>query len=174
MVHVRFFLFAFLLLAPTYCFGMGSDHKSGDLRPHDGWPDGVYAAVNQPNRVHGFWVNSTDRLFYKGSQDELQEMTRQLANAKSAQTEMVLHIGTGIAKSPWSKKPVDTADWSVTIAGDDAISKTQDLITIDVWIGGNISLDELDLPPSVRIKSGGEIEAFIKRHDESRDAQVGG
>ncbi|WP_168567245.1 hypothetical protein [Crateriforma spongiae] len=153
---------------------MGSDHESGDLPPHDGWPEGVYTAVNMLSRIHGYWVNSTDKLFYKGSQDELQSMTRQLTNAEGTRTELILHIGAGIAKSPWSKMPVGTADWSVTIAGPDAISKTQGMITIDVWIGGNISLDELDLPPSVRIKSGGEIDAFIKRHDDSRDAQAGG
>jgi hypothetical protein len=153
-----------LLFAQTLCLGMGSDHKSGDLPPHDGWPKGVYDAVNQPNRVHGYWINSSDTLFYKGSNAELQEMTCKLTQARCATVEVVLHAGTGVAKSPWSKDRIDTADWSLTIAGDDAITKTQDKIRIDVWLGGSVTLADLRLPPTVTVKSGGEIESFIKRH----------
>ena len=167
MFRVYFPLLASLLLAPAFCFGMGSDHKPGDLSPHDAWPEGVYDAVNQANRVHGYWINSSDTLFYKGSNAELKAMTRKLTSASGTKTEIVLHAGTGAAKSPWSKSRVDTADWSVTIAGDDAITKTQNRITIDVWLGGSVTLDELDLPTTIKIKSGGEIEAFIKRHDET-------
>jgi len=140
-------------------FGAGSDYMPGDLPSHEDWADGVYDAVNQPQRVHGFYVNFSDTLSYKGSNAELQKMTQKLANAKGTPTGIVLHAGKGIAKSPWSKKPVDTADWSVTLAGN--------RITIDIWLGGSVTLDQLDLPKAVEIKSGGEIETFIKRHNET-------
>jgi len=156
-----------LLLVPNLCLAMGSDHKSGNLPPHDGWPTGVYDAVNKPNRVHGYWINSSDTLFYKGSNAELQEMTHKLTQAKGAKAEVALHAGTGVARSPWSKDRIDAADWSVTISGDRAITKSQDKIRIDVWLGGSVTLDDLRLPPTLTVKSGGEIESFIKRHGES-------
>jgi len=167
MSRVAFPFLLSLLLAPASCFGFGMDHKSGDLPLRDSWPDGVYDAVNQPNRVLGYWVNSSDTLFYKGSNAELQEMVRKLTKANGTQTDVVLHAGTGVAKSPWSKERIDTADWSVTIAGYDAITKTQDRITIEVWLGGSVTLDDLHLPATVNVKSGGEIESFIKRHGET-------
>ena len=94
-------------------------------------------------------------------------MTRKLTEANGAKTEVVLHAGTCLAKSPWFENRVDTADWSVTIASDDAITQTQDKIRIDVWLGGSVTLDNLRLPPTVTVKSGGEIESFIKRHGET-------
>jgi len=166
MNRVAFLFFLTFLLAPTLCLAMGSDHKSGDLPPHDAWPTGVYDAVNKPNRVHGYWINSSDTLFYKGSNAELQDMIRKLSQANGAKTEVVLHVGTGAAKSPWSKDRIDTADWSVIIYGDDAITRTQDKIRIDVWVSGSVTLDDLQIPPNVTVKSGEEIEAFIKRHRE--------
>ncbi len=160
------FLLSFLL-APSLCLAMGSDHKSGNLPPHDGWPTGVYDAVNKPNRVHGYWINSSDTFFYKGSNAELQEMTQKLAQAKGAKAEVILHAGNGVARSPWSQEHIDAADWSVTISGDGAITRTQDKIRVDVWIGGSVTLDDLRFPPEVTVSSGGEIESFIKRHRES-------
>lgn len=77
------------------------------------------------------------------------------------------HSGGCVAKSPWSKKRVGDTDWNVTITGDEAISRIQRAITIDVLHGGGLTLDELDLPRGIKIESVGEIDAFIKRHVES-------
>ena len=166
MNRTTFLFFLTVLITPTLCSGMGSNHKPGDLPPHSGWPVGVYEAVNQPNRVHGYWINSSDILFYKGSNTDLQKMTTELVNAKVAAVQVVLHACAGVAKSPWSKDRIDTADWSVTISGDYAVTKTQDKIRIDLWLGGSLTLDKLRLPKSVTIKSGGEIDSYIKRHRE--------
>lgn len=160
MCRMGFPFFAFLLSTPALCYGLGADYQPGDLPLHNTWPSGFYDAVNQPQRVHGFYVNFSDCLFYQGSHLDLKKMTQKLAKAKGTTTEVVLHAGKGVAKSPWSKQPVDTADWSVTLAGDK--------ITIDVWLGGRITLDELELPKSVRVKSGGEVQAFIQHHEEKR------
>ena len=159
MCRIGLPLIALFVFAPAVCFGMGADHEPGDLPRHHAWVDGIHDAVNQPCRVHGFWINWSDTLFYKGSNAELRKMTKKLANARGTTTEVVVHAGKGIAKSPWSKKPVDTADWSVTIAGNS--------ITVDIWLGGSVTLDQLDLPKNVNIQTGGEIEAFIQRHDET-------
>ncbi len=36
---------------------------------------------------------------------------------------------------------------------------------VDVWLGGQIKLDELQIPDDYTVESGGEIEEFIKRHN---------
>jgi hypothetical protein len=156
-----------LLITPSYCFGLGADHKNGDLPQHEGWTSGTYEAVNRPSRVHGYWINSSDTLFYKGMKSELNEMMLKLSEANEGKTVVVLHAASGIAQSPWSKNPIDTADWSVTISGSEAIASMQNQIKIDIWLGGSIGLDDLQVPPSVDLKSGGEIEAFIERYKES-------
>lgn len=143
---------------------MGSDHSEGNLPRQDGWSKELHDAINQPFRVHGFWVNSTDTLFYVGKTQKLNEMVRQIAKTDAAMVKVVLHPDSGVAQSPWSKKAVGPADWSVTVAGEHAISEKQDIVIIDVWLGVEVSLDNLNLPSGVTVASGGEIEDYIKRH----------
>lgn len=58
---------------------MGSDHPADQpLGRSDAWPEGFYAAVDQPFRIHGYWVNSYDRFFYRGEQKQLLQMLRRL------------------------------------------------------------------------------------------------
>lgn len=153
--------------APAICSGMGSDHEPGDLPLRNEWPVGVYDAVNQPIRVHGFWTNSSDVFFYEGATADLNAMTKNLTDAGGTAIKIVLHAGDGVAQSPWSKKPVGTADWNVTITSGNAKPKTKLMVTIDVWLGGSVSLDKLDLPSNAEIVSGNEIEEFIKLHSKS-------
>ena len=167
MYRIAFPVWFLLVVAPAICFGMGADHRPGNLPAHDGWGKGVYEAVNRPNRVHGFWINSSDTLFYKGSNADLQKMAGLLSQSESVKVEVILHAGKGEAKSPWSKNFVDNADWSVTIGGDDAISKIQNKVRIDVWLSGSITLDDLQFPPSVSVRSGKEIESFVNRHQRT-------
>ena len=164
MLRTISFLFLVFVVTASVALGMGSDHKLGDLPQHDGWPSGVYEVVNQPNRVHGYWVNSSDTLFYRGTHSDLNKMIKALTAISAANVEIVLHTGLGIAKSPWAKKPVGLADWSIKI-GKGGVTPKQDEITIDIWIGGGLSLAELEIPSSLTVKSGGEIEAFIRNHE---------
>lgn len=164
MNRIVFPFFLMLLLTPAICLAMGSDHKPGNLPPHDGWPKGVYDAVNKPNRVHGYWINSSDTLFYKGSSSDLQKMTSSLSQIDDVTIDVVLHSGGGVAKSPWSTNRIDSADWTVTIAGESPVTKVQNKIRIDIWLGGSVTIDELKFPRSINVESGKEIESFIERH----------
>ena len=164
MLRTISFLSLVFVLSASVGLGAGSDHKLGDLPQHDGWPSGVYEVVNQPNRVHGYWVNSYDTLFYRGTHSDLNKMIKALTAISAANVEIVLHTGPGIAQSPWAKKPVGLADWSIKI-GKGGVTPKQDDITIDIWIGGGLSLAELEIPSSLKVTSGGEIEAFIHNHE---------
>jgi hypothetical protein len=153
-------LFAFVF-ASSNLFGMGADHRKGDLPIHDGWGKGVYEAVNTSSRVHGFWINSSDTLFYRGANKCLEVMLQRLVDSPDSAVTVVIHAGKGMARSPWSKADVDLADWSVTISGKEAISKVQNQITVDIWLSGDLLLTDLAIPSNAVVKSGGEIEKII-------------
>ncbi|MCU0709455.1 MAG: hypothetical protein MUF23_14290 [Pirellula sp.] len=151
------------ILTLSSAFGMGSDHKKGTLPPHDGWIAGTYEAVNLPCRVHGYWINSSDTLFYKEGNDVLERTLQKLSSIQGLTVRVILHPGKGVAKSPWSKEVLDSADWTVTIAGKEAITQVQNHVTVDVWLGGNIALDDLKIPEAIAVESGNEIEAYIEK-----------
>ena len=56
-------------------------------------------------------------------------------------------------------------DWVVHSGHRQADGLGPDL-SIEVWVGSSIKLDELVIPKGFTVKSGGEIEAFVKRHNE--------
>lgn len=147
----------------SFAFGMGSDHKPGDLHRQSAWPDGVYKAVNQQYRVHGYWINSVDKLFYRAGHAELHKMIADLAKSSDTNMKVILHAGRGSAKSPWSKGPVARADWAITIESAFSNAHRQCDITIDVWLS-DLDLDDLKIPTSIPVESGGEIDTFIRKH----------
>jgi hypothetical protein len=62
---------------------------------------GFHAAVNPSNRIHGYWVNTTDVLFYQGTTEKINSMIEALASIPDAETNIVIHAGSGVATSPW-------------------------------------------------------------------------
>lgn len=164
MLRISLFFLASLLLAPSLLFGLGGDHNPGDLPINSAWTKGAYEILNRSSRVHGFWINSSDTLYYKGSNQELQEMILQLTKLQGTEIESILHAGKGLAQSPWSKKPVDDADWCIVVSGEKALSETQSHFTVHVWLSGSISLDELVLPKTLKVTSAREIDSYIKKH----------
>jgi len=153
-----FLLLSFCVAATAY--PMGVDHKDGELSTHDGWPAGFHAIVNRESRIHGYLVNSTDVFFYRGGTVELNSMIESLALLKGAETKIVLHAGSGKAKSPWGTDK-GGANWSVTSYCKAGFGKA-DSILVDVWIGDIIQLEKLNIPGGVAVGNGKEIESFIE------------
>ena len=44
---------------------------------------------------------------------------------------------------------------------------------VEIWLGGKVTLDQLKVPSTVEVRSGGEIEKFVAEH-EARRKQAGG
>ena len=151
------------VLVGSLCFGLGADHRMGSLSVHGGWPAGVHDVVNQTTRVHGYFINSSDTLYYRGKPDDFHKMLNALAANADCQSSVVIHAGKGIAKSPWSAEPISAADWSVTISAKAAIASVQDQIRIDIWLDGNLTLENLEIPDEMEVTSGGEIEEFLQQ-----------
>jgi len=161
-------LFVLVLLTAS-ALGLGADHRKGELPPHDGWLKGTHEAVNLPGRVHGYWINSSDALFYQGDNAELEQMLERFEAIPGLNVRVILHPGKGKAKSPWSQEDHGNADWKVTIFAEKGIGNRQDQILVDVWLNDKIKLDRLIVPQAMSVESAGEIEAYIeKRYSDKK------
>jgi hypothetical protein len=166
-------LFAALaLLIPTIACGLGADHSRGAVN-NDKWPKGLAELVNSANRVHGFFVNEIDILFFRGDAPALNTFLTKYSELPGTKLQLVLHPGKLEAKSPWDKQPRKiAADWKLYAAPYEesgAEPKSGEFVTrVDVWLGGSVKLEELRVPANVTVESGGEVEAFVKEHTKAK------
>lgn len=169
MIAIRCFLLLFCV--QSFAFGVGYDHPSGDLRPRDKWSHAFYESVNTPERVSGYWINGSDTMFYLGGNAKLNAMIKGINAVPEAKIELVLHPEPGVARSAYGIKVLGPAEWAVTVGRGFGKTRTVNRIQIDVWLGRSVTLDELQLPPSIAVRSGGEIEDFVRRHHSKTKTQ---
>lgn len=155
-------------LTTTEVFALGSDHPKGPVSGSSVWPAGLVDLANRDDRVHGFWVNSTDVFFYDNDSKALNQFLDDCAKLKGTAVRVVLHPGTKKARSPWDQADRESSvAWSIqgsTHAWQRAKPQPAEVgyhIQIDVWLGSRVQLDQLRVPASIEVASGGEIEKFI-------------
>ena len=164
-----------------WVFGLGADHPPGALigGPLD-WPEGTRELVNREGRVHGYFVNACDILFFAGDTSAFNEFLEQYAMLKDTPLTLVLHPGRGMAGSPWDKEKKIPFEWQVNILGrgwsrrypePPTADESKYVVLPELWLGGQVQLDKVEIPLNVEVKSGGEIERFIAAHEARRLAQ---
>ena len=151
-----------LSIVPMTVLGLGYDIPKGDLPRPEAWPSTFYDELNKPTRVHGVSFNQFDSFFYRSTCAELNSTMKHLSQIQDLDLVVVLHVGPGMAKSPWSKNPVSPADWSVNVENNSKINVIP--ITINIWLSERAPLSELQVPASIEVTNGGEIETFIRKH----------
>ena len=159
------------LLIPALAWAVGSDHPKQPVN-NDKWPKGLAGLVNAENRVHGYFVNWEDVFFFKGNTAALNDFLTNYAQLTDAKLHVVIHPGRLDVRSPWDKQPrLIAADWQLYASPftrdqvqADGVKSGPFVTRIDVWLGSSIKLDELRVPEKVSVESGGEIEAFVKKH----------
>ena len=161
MKQVMRCLCVLLMVATTAAtaLGLGADFSAKEI-----------AAMGK-HCVHGYWVNELTSYFYRGDAAAFNEHIKKLdeqalAPVTWASRKVILHIGPKKAASPWDKTPRDIAcDWHVTTwMGDGPKPDEGPYPThrqIDIWLGGNLKLEDLKIPADYEVVSGGEIEAFL-------------
>ena len=86
---------------------------------------------------------------------------------------VVIHTGTrpltgplgGERKSPYDwKLEVMRRGWGAPIDPRRPEKEPGYVATVHVWLGDAITLDRLDIPKHVEVRSAGDIERFIERH----------
>lgn len=162
--------------AQGVALGLGADHPAD--RPVVGqndWPAGLAELLNADGRVGGFFVNASDWFFFQGDAKTFNAWLAKYATLKDTPLRLVLHPGRGTDRRPWSKEgetrlPVD---WQVDVINRqwtrEAIEEKQPVkaghdVTVHVFLGGQVRLDDLDVPLDVEVRSGGEIEEFVAHH----------
>lgn len=127
--------------------------------------------------VHGYWVNELTSFYFRGDAAAFNEHIKKLDAEQMfpvtwASRKVILHIGPKKAASPWDKAPRDIAcDWNVTAWMGDGPKPNEGPYPmnrqIDVWLGGNLKLEDLKIPADYEVVSGGEIEAFLGKRKKS-------
>ena len=156
--------------------------------PRD-WPKELIELVRTDTRVLGIVGPIIDiRIHCAGDTADLNAFLKGYAKVPGARLRVVLHPGGRTAgyeryeRDPAKEEMVleehvVDVDWSLhireyvepLIKDRSAFEDKKLLTTLDVWLGGQTELDKLDVPPSIDVLSGGEIERFIRRHEEKQE-----
>jgi len=160
-------------------FAMGGDYQvNADgkivLQQAD-WPVGLGELINSGPVFHGHWVNANSEFFFLGDTASLARFLKRYGDLKNTPLVVVLHAGSARQSKLWGEKPADRYDWKVSVlkrgwgAPEKPASQEDSwVVTVDVWIDHNIRLADLAVPKGVQLKSAGEIEAFISKHESGQ------
>ena len=120
--------------------------------------------------VHGYNVNWHDVVFYRGDAKAFNKFIDAYSKQEAKHLKVILHVGTGRARSPWDKGDRDISvdwkhyDWKSGLP--DAKNPTPS--SVSLWLGSKFKLDDLVIPANIEVVSGGEIEAFIKKRSMNK------
>jgi hypothetical protein len=122
--------------------------------------------------VHGYWVNELTSYYYRGDaaafHTEIKKLDENPLPVTWASRQVILRIGPKKAASPWDKTPRDIAtDWQITTwIGEEPPAANGSLaqhLKIEIWLGGNLKLEELKIPEGYEVIPGREIEEFLAK-----------
>ena len=188
-IRVLMLLVALLVLFAPAGDSLMTYHGPDDGMPvSGGWPEVLSDLVRTDTRVLGAVGPFVDvRIYCVGETAELNVFLKDYAEVPDARLRVVLHPGSRTVKyeshetdrvtgETVLKEYVVDFNWSLHI-GDYAefrpdksdFEGNKFITTLDIWLGGQIELDRLEVPPSIHMESSGEMEKFINRHEERRN-----
>jgi len=176
------FLVALSLTIPLAArvHALGSDHPADEQVNLDKAPPGLNDLINQKTRVHGYFVNAQDRFFFAGDTAAFAGFLTQYARLGGiAGHRLVVHGGKGQAKSPWDKGKGKACDWMLDVAllawmgdhwqvymdpkaGESKTEKPKYMAELHLWEEGNVKLEKVKIPDTVRVVREGQAEAKEK------------
>ena len=155
----------------TVALALGGSHRNDQPYSHKEWPAGLADIVNTNGRVCGFFVNANDYFSFKADTKAFNGVLATYAKLEDTPLLLVLHPGRGTAREPWDKEKGVPCEWSLYIQrrgwgapGPKPGDTGKYVVTLHLWLGGDVALDELDVPLSVNVRSGAEIEKFVAAH----------
>jgi len=173
---------------------MERELSGADLGQLSDWLPGLEKLVGHGGVVYGVHTDAptffrgleTMYIFFRGDHDDFNEMLKQYAKladplkryseSKDTPLALTLHAGRGNVASAgagtFARNKEIPFDWKIRITREGTLvsdrQKRRYWVTVDLWVGGEVELDKVKVPLSVEVKSGGEIENFIARHEEKR------
>jgi len=160
-----------LAAAASPALALGASHPNDRPVSHDEWPKGLAEIINTKARVCGFFVNANDWFYFKGDTKAFNKALAAYGKMKETPLKLVLHPGRCMAREPWDKDKATPCEWSFAVIrrgwgapeakpGDSG----QYVVTLNLWLGGDVTLEDLDVPLAVDVESGREIEKFVVDH----------
>ena len=145
-------------------------------------PAGVVQLLNHETRFAGVDGPIADvRTYHAGDATQLNLFLADYGAVETENAVLVLHAGPmrisprhtpNLGEAPPAPR---NADWTLHVAefyegrpDADQFRGEKFRCVVDIWLGGNISLDTLEVPANVEVRSGGEIDAFVESHAEKR------
>lgn len=173
-------LFFFLALLP--CHALMTFFGSEPMAFPASWPAGLVELLNHETRFAGADGPIADvRTYHAGDTTQLNSFLADYGGVATENAVVVLHAGPmrisprhtpNVGEAPPAPR---NADWALHVAefyegrSDEAQFRGEKFrCVVDIWLGCNISLDTLEVPANVEVRSGGEIEAFVESHAERR------
>lgn len=147
-----------------------------------GLPKELRGLLNNDARVSGTVGNFDTWANYAGDTGKLNAFLQDYAEVPEVGLQVVLHPGRAKRKvmlRDGTEQRVDV-DWTMHIAENwsghpnaSVFKGKKGLTTVEIWVGGQVELDNLEVPVNLKVVSGGEIERFIKKHEEKRREKAG-
>lgn len=145
------------------------------------WP-GIMPLVNDTSCVYHSWVNGNEQFYYRGDTAALNDALRNFAASKAEVHEVLLRPAPCEVKSFNGTKTI-RYDWNLHIIGgiarhettlDQASKIWSKHPTLTVCIGGDISLEKLEIPKGVSIVDLDDLSRRYREALASKDKSVRG
>jgi hypothetical protein len=153
----------------------GEDQPGQPVGQRPDWPEGLADLLTRGGRVYGSnfgWLGGDEDCFYfSGDAEDFNWFLERWAQLKGVPRVLGLHPGREQATSIITKQPIGPFDWKVTVTAHWAQSGRNLEIRLELWVGGEVELEGLKIPPGVTLRPSGsgeefrEIEKSIAEHN---------
>ena len=177
----RIILFALILslfsVTASEVLALGGNHAAGKIAQeyNKEWPTGLPDLINTGDRVSGHWVNQSDSFYYTGDAASLNKLLASYGKLPNTPLTVVLHAGAKPLTGPLGgeqqtlyDRQLDVTRRGWGVPRDPRLPENEPgyVVTVHVWLGEAITLDRLDIPKHIDVRSAGDIERFINTHRE--------
>jgi len=139
-----------------------------------GWefPAGIADLASSRNRVHGFMSTfGYADLWYAGDAKAFNAYLAEYARLKDLPLQLVIHPAPGSSLRQYVSEPRAHYDWELSVKWDVALREGPKddkaggfAVTLHLFLSDAVTLDDIVVPANVEVKSGGEIEKFVAKH----------
>jgi hypothetical protein len=147
--------------------------------PH--WPGGLGDLLTRGGRTYGSsfgWLGGEQYCYYfRGDTDDFNWFLGKYAKLQGVSRTLTLHAGQGETLDIMNKQPLGQHDWRVAITESAGFggSETKTEVSLDLWVGGEVTLAALEVPETMELFAAGqekeydEIRKFIKELGAKRE-----
>ena len=174
MSPVLALLVSFICAAVAFGLSMNYAPNSRITGPSD-WPAGLKELANYQGRVVAYvsWTVNT-YMFYTGDTDRFNRFVARCAKVRETPVTVILHPGCGTTSPLGAHDPKVACDWGLSVLRRGSVPEAPPfpsdnpgyVLRLDLWLGGPVELNKLQIPANVEVRSGGEIERFVADHEK--------